>query len=146
VIWLELAVAALGGGIVASILESWGQRLRDYDTARLLIAGEIYGNVISSDHKKKEPIAPLSWVTSAWTAYRDKLSTRLLAVDRDTWLTVGAFYAILTADPVLIQEPLEDEMRDLGEAAAGRLRVLALRRVERFVAYGPVAVFRRDPE
>jgi len=39
--WLAIAVSALGGGIVASLLDAWSANLRAYETARLQILDDL---------------------------------------------------------------------------------------------------------
>jgi hypothetical protein len=55
---LAIVVAALGGGIVASLLESWMSSVRRFETARLLLYGELLGNEAVSRGAEAAPGRP----------------------------------------------------------------------------------------
>jgi hypothetical protein len=78
---LALVVAALGGGVVATLLNEWLRGRREYDEARLLVMAElatmhqIAQNVLDGRFTKEWVAAGLH--TAAWETYQVRLVRRL---------------------------------------------------------------------
>jgi hypothetical protein len=94
---LTLTVAALGGGVVATILNEWLRGRREYDEARLLVQAELrtmyqlVQNVIDG-RITREWLAAAGLQTAAWETYHVRLVRRLNR-DRATWGAVTGVYA-----------------------------------------------------
>jgi hypothetical protein len=142
VIWIELLAAGLGGGIVASLLESWLQRLRNFETGRLLIMSELLVNLISSQAKREETREELHWVTHAWLAHGKHVAPRLARRDDDTWEVIASFYGTTLSVPSVVTDPLEADFQKQVQAACDAFSEARLRWFEAVATYGPWTVFK----
>jgi hypothetical protein len=93
---LALIIAALGGGVVATILNEWLRGRREYDEARLLVLGELANmrhiaqNVLDGHFTAEWAAAAIQ--TAAWETYRVRL-VRRLSRNMSTWGLVAGLYA-----------------------------------------------------
>jgi hypothetical protein len=102
---LALVVAALGGGVVATILNEWLRGRREYDEARLLVLSElatmhqVAQNVLSGGFTTEWVAAALP--TAAWQTYQVRL-VRRLSKDMAAWGALTGVYVsvdLLRANP-----------------------------------------------
>jgi hypothetical protein len=138
---LALTVAALGGGVVATILNEWVRGRREYEEARLLVLGELMSmrqiaqNVLDGRFTK-EWFAAAGLSTAAWETFQFRLVRRLNA-DRATWGALTGLYASIAlfqanpgaGDVAGLQRSIDD--------ASARLDALTLRPL-----WPPLAFFR----
>jgi hypothetical protein len=93
---LALVVAALGGGVVATILNEWLRGRREYEEARLLVQAELLNmhavanNVVSGRFTAEWAAAAIQ--TGAWETYQVRL-VRRLARNKATWGAISGLYA-----------------------------------------------------
>jgi ATP-dependent Lon protease len=104
---LAIVVAALGGGIVASLLESWMSSVRRFETARLLLFGELLGNEAVSRGVEAAPGTAL-YRHAAWDAYAGVVATRLSLKDETLWNELMNTYRYIGAMPGSIIRALRD--------------------------------------
>jgi hypothetical protein len=92
---LALTVAALGGGIVATILNEWLRGRREYEEARLLVLGELLNmhgvaeNVVAGRFTAEWSAAAIQ--TAAWETYQVRL-VRRLSRNKATWGAIAGLY------------------------------------------------------
>lgn len=127
---LTLIVAALGGGVVATILNEWLRGRREYDEARLLILAELLNmraiaqNVLDGRFTAEWAAAAIQ--TSAWETYQVRL-VRRLSKNKGTW---GAVSGLYSAVDFLRVHPKQADIAGLQRSADGahaRLSALTLR-------------------
>jgi hypothetical protein len=103
---LTLTVAALGGGVVATLLNEWLRGRREYDEARLLVMAEL-ATMLQLSRNVHDGGITLDWFaaaglqTAAWETYQVRL-VRRLSKNMATWGAVTGVYAsvyLLRADP-----------------------------------------------
>ena len=114
--WLALVAAALGGGILATLLEDALRRRRAYRTALLLVRFEISRNATwieqgkspaGQPHKDKM-FAPGRIVTGAWEAQKPALAGRFWTKSHSLWAELNASYTTLEAASATATEPPDD--------------------------------------
>lgn len=140
-----LIAAALGGGIVASLLESWFARMRAYETARLLVLSDLVAIRALSDALAMPSSYPADvdrvvYPTGAWRENRGMLATRLQSKSAlfgrlsamFTMIEAGKPYGPLQGD---FPKNLKELHRELGRARLGL--------VAESVVYGPRQAWRR---
>jgi hypothetical protein len=134
---LELIVAALGGGIVATLLGGWVRWLRAF---RLLAIHDLEELIVTSKVlDETEPIgyaAGLRWATFAWEHHREALTLGLQTRDRrllDDLSTLLAAAAVFRDSGTQMFTP---EQREQMESARTRLSELHLRWYEVSFVYG----------
>jgi len=94
---LTLTVAALGGGVVATLLNEWLRGRREYDEARLLVLAELLTmrqltqNVLAGAFTR-EWFAAAGLHSAAWETYQIRL-VRRFSTDRAKWGAVNGVYA-----------------------------------------------------
>jgi len=94
---LALTVAALGGGVVATILNEWLRGRREYDEARLLVMAELASmrqiaqNVLDG-RLTREWFAAAGLQTAAWETYQVRL-VRRLSTNSGMWGNLNGVYA-----------------------------------------------------
>jgi hypothetical protein len=94
---LALTVAALGGGVVATILNEWLSGRREYDEARLLVMAElatmrqIAQNVLEG-RVSRDWFAAAGLHTAAWETYQVRL-VRRLSKNMAAWGALNGVYA-----------------------------------------------------
>jgi hypothetical protein len=94
---ITLIVAALGGGVVATVLNEWARSRREYDEARLLVMSELatmreLALAVLAGRFTSESIAVGGLNTAAWETYKIRL-VRRLATHVATWGMLDATYA-----------------------------------------------------
>jgi len=139
---LVVIASALGGGIVASLLEAWFRSIREYEAARLLVLSDLIAMRAISDGlgTLAEPlsatdIARLRFPTSAWTQGRSRLATRLLRHDSRLFGRLSGFFAVIEGSPPsgpLIDESHTELLNLRAELTQATLGVFA-----ETVVYGP---------
>jgi hypothetical protein len=150
-IWLELAVAAFGGGLIATVLDAWIAHLRAFETARLQVLDDLDSiNALSETIKKfgdrLEPaeLERMRYPTRTWSANRAVMVTRLERNDPALLNRMSSLFAVLALTP--LTGTIENDLRDGLENAYKALRAATLGRVEGVFVYGPsYAVRRRRP-
>jgi hypothetical protein len=129
---LTLVVAALGGGVVATILSEWLRSRREYDEARLLVLGElltivqIAKNVLAGRFTAEWAAAAIQ--SAAWETYQVRL-VRRLNTNRGVW---GALAGVYSAVDFLRVRPEKADIGGLERAASAAhsgLDALGLRRL-----------------
>jgi hypothetical protein len=122
--WLIVVTGALGGGIVATLLEDSLRRRRAYRTALLLIRAELSRNATWIDQGKQprarvfadKIFAPGRIRTAAWDANHPALAGRLWRKRHALWAELNAVYTTLEAFSATGEEPpsgLVAELRSL---------------------------------
>jgi len=94
---LALTVAALGGGVVATILNEWLRGRREYDGARLLVMAELatmrqLAQNVLDGRVTRDWFAAAGLHTAAWETYQIRL-VRRLATNMATWGALSGVYA-----------------------------------------------------
>jgi hypothetical protein len=103
---LTLTVAALGGGVVATILNEWLRGRREYDEARLLVMAELATMLQLAQNVRdggftRDWFAAAGLHTAAWETYQVRL-VRRLSKNMATWGALTGAYAtvaLLRANP-----------------------------------------------
>jgi hypothetical protein len=132
---IELVVAALGGGIVATGLAAWVGWLRTFETARLQCIGEIDLTVATAQLVEREGTdAGVQWPTG-WERYRDVLAIGLAHHDEELFNALEIHLGIAA-----ILNPgglaYSSEQIEALKAARVRLRGLAPSRLRGVATYG----------
>lgn len=130
---LTLIVAALGGGVVATILNEWARGRREYDEARLLVMSELatireVALAVLAGRFTAESLAAGSLSTAAWETYKIRL-VRRLASDEATWGTLDATYASIAlarVKPSSVDVAALHQMVDVAHDALGALTLRPL--------------------
>lgn len=101
--WLLVLTGALGGGIVATLLDDTLRRRRAYRTALLLVRAELSRNATWVEQGKlpqarqfvDKIFAPGRIVTTAWDANHPALASRLWRKRHSLWAELNAVYTTL---------------------------------------------------
>ncbi|HEU5279973.1 MAG TPA: hypothetical protein VFU26_13865 [Gaiellaceae bacterium] len=130
---LALIVAALGGGIVATLLNEWLRGQRDFTEAKFLVLAELatMGSLaqdVQAGRLTREWVAAAGFHTAAWETYQVRLA-RALSRDLAAWGRIGGAYVsvgLFRANPG--QADMDGMIRTLADAHAA-LSGLKLRRL-----------------
>ena len=144
-IYIGLLVAALGGGVVASLLDSWVTRLTRFEVARHIIQAELQANVAihhTFDELPREQWPPdASYSIEAWLAHRDGLALRAQR-DPVLWQKLVALYAVIGTLRTTRGRLDQDTYANLAYAISN-IDTLRLGVLERMPVYGPRSSMRR---
>jgi hypothetical protein len=141
-IWLELVVAAFGGGIIATIVESWFAHLRVYETARLQVLDDLDSiNAFSlavtgmAVGITQEELDRLHYPIGPRLEYRSRLATRLTRRDPQLLADLSALFTSVAGTPYAA--PLSAELLARLPGLHQRLEETTLGRVSGAAVYGP---------
>lgn len=137
---VALVASALGGGIVASIIESWFASLRAFETARLLVLGDLaamsaLSKTLGSMKLSPEDVARISYPTGSWPENRARIATRLARRDPSLLGRLSGFMIVIASIPP--NGPLHGESLTELDDLRRLLSSLSLGLVGDFVVYGP---------
>lgn len=140
-----IIAAALGGGIVASVLESWFARLRAYETARLLVLADLaaiasLSKALTMPSSYPADVERIVYPTEGWRQNRAYLATRLQS-NPGLFGRLSAIFTVIEAGKPYgpLRGPLPDEVGELRrELTRERLGVIG-----ESVVYGPRRALRR---
>jgi hypothetical protein len=121
---LELVVAALGGGIVATALAAWVSWLRRFESARMQCMAEIDRHVVTAALVDREGgDHGVSW-SPGWERYRDTLGMGLVTRDPGLWDDLETLLAGLSVLAIGGFQYSVEQRREL-DSLKHRLRGLA---------------------
>ncbi len=146
--WAALLAAALGGGIVASLLEAWFANLRAYETARLLVRSELTAMAVMSESLRTTREVPadlratVHYPTDAWRANGAKLAMRLERRGGGVFRALSSFYTFIDGFPAQGQ-PLTGPSAQQLDALRKALATATLNVFGEAVVYGPIAAVKR---
>jgi hypothetical protein len=143
-----LLASALGGGIVAALLEAWFANVRAYETARLLTLGDLSamhalsrGLSMLTQSLPPADVARLRFPTGAWTENRTRLATRINRRDPGLFGRLSGFFAVIEASPP--SGPLTGESLKQLEELRSELTQATLSVVGESIVYGPRDAIKR---
>jgi hypothetical protein len=124
--WLAIAVAGLGGGVVATLIEDAIRRRRAYRTGLLLVRAELGRNAVWIETAYKpnasafrDKLLARGQITSRdWEVHRAALAWRLWKKNQPVWAALAAMYDTLEAFSVTGEYPPKEasgELRDLSD-------------------------------
>jgi hypothetical protein len=131
--FVSLALAALGGGVIATLLGSWLEHLRRFESSGLIVLAELMGNqaIALALGDVSTPSARFSF--KAWIEHRDRLALR---IQRDSylWLALTSYYTALESQPE--SQEITDDMANMLVYAIANLAGDWLNPLEAVLVYG----------
>jgi len=139
---IALLASALGGGIVASLLQAWFAHLRAYETARLQVLDDLdsmnamsQGLVQFGEGLTPAELERMRYPTETWSANRAVMATRLQRQDPDLLMGLSSLFSALTLTPLV--GPLENELLANLPKLYARLGATTLGVLGSSIVYGP---------
>jgi hypothetical protein len=146
-----LLAAALGGGIIAALLDAWFTNLRAYEIARLRVIDELDSinamnlNLQHLDIYRMaftaEELARLRYPTGAWTEGEPVMVIRLSRDHPKLLFQLSALYSSIALSPTA--PPLPDDLNASLAECHRDLKAARLGLLGRTVVYGPRYALRR---
>ena len=140
--WAVLVAAALGGGVVASILEAWYANLRAYETARLQAVDDLDSMLAVSgalaavgDQLGAEERAAIRYPTAGWRSNFAVMAVRLERGDSGLLERLAKVFVTIEVTPVA--EPLPDQLKDDVHDVLRDVRSAQVGTLGKLVVYGP---------
>jgi len=142
VTWAALLAAALGGGVLALLLDAWYTNLRGYETARLQVLDDLdsiwaMSKALAEHRDSFAPAAldEMRYPTGAWREYRAVMAIRLERTDPQLLVRLSKLFSAL--DLSVVRAPLDDSLLTMTVDLLRDIRTATVGDVGLLVVYGP---------